>query len=335
MPYAGNANRPDSKISEVFGQGLSVMKAAPVISLGLSVLLGAAALIIGRGWLFPGSENAQASQSYQPATVSAQEPKMRSLLVSRGDIESGMMITPDLVTTDEWPESARPAGALDSPDDLLPQAGQMPFARGFIAAGEPLLAAKLAYEPPRRYLAQDIPEGKRAASISVTLETGVAGFVLPGNRVDINAFKKMAGETGPDAFDATPLLKGALVLAVDQYFDKHAEGALPSRVVTLALSEEEVLKVTSAARDSQLGLALIGDDEAKTLEETQIPQAEPRQMTVSRTVSPPAPRVSRVSKPAPKPKPVPKPAQRVKVDVVHGIDKETVEAPVAGEGAAS
>ena len=313
------------------------MKAAPVISLGLSVLLGAAALFIGRGWLFPGGDSADASQASQPAAIVETRPVTRSLLVARGDIESGMMITPDLVEAGEWPESLFPAGALESPSELLPQEGYMPVARGFIAAGEPVLAAKLAYEPPRRYLAQDIPEGKRAASISVTLETGVAGFVLPGNRVDINAFEKRIGETGPDAFRARPLLKGVLVLAVDQYFDTHAEGALPSRVVTLALSEEEVLKVTSAARDSQLGLSLIGDDEARKLEDGDVQAPAPAPVAAARPARPAKPRVTRASQPAPKPapKPEPKPALRVNVDVVHGTDKETVEAPVAGEGAAS
>lgn len=333
MPYGAGANPQDSEISEVFGQGLSVMKAAPVISLGLSVLLGAAALVIGRGWLFPGSEAAQASQTVQPAAATSPQLDMRTLLVAKGDIETGMMITPDLVTTGKWPEQAWPAGALENPADLLPRDGQMPVARGFIAAGEPLLTAKFAYEPPRRYLAQDIPEGKRAASISVTLETGVAGFVLPGNRVDINAFRKKEGETGPDAYEAMPLLKGVLVLAVDQYFDTRVEGALPSRVVTLALSEEEVLKVTSAARDSQLGLALIGDDESAQLEDTPAPEVKPTRKTVSRSVRQTAPGLRPVRAPAPKP--APKLAQRVKVDVVHGIDKQTVDTPVAQDGAAS
>lgn len=317
------------------------MKLAPIISLGVSLLLGVAALVIGRGWLFPESEKAGATQAAPTRPAVEKAPAMQPVLVARSDIETGMMVTVDLVESGEWPLAAGLPDPLEDASQLAPQDGAMPVARGFIAAGEPILPAKLAYQPPRRYLAQDIPEGKRAASISVTLETGVAGFVLPGNRVDINVFEPNPGGEGPDAFEAEPLLKGVQVLAVDQNFEVHAEGAMPSRTVTLALSEDEVLKVTSAARDSQLGLALIGDDEARKLEKAEDADdrqaPEPKPVRASRTASRPAPKPRRVKRavPARAPTPKPRPAERTEIDVVHGTEKQTVETPVAGEGAAS
>jgi pilus assembly protein CpaB len=315
------------------------MKAAPVISLGLSVILGVAALIIGRGWLFPGSEVADATQ-LPPEQPVAQQPVMtRPVLLAREGIEPGTLVTPELVEAGDWPVSLELPAALRRTDELAARDGVAPVARGFIAAGEPLLEAKLAYEPPRRYLAQNIPKGKRAASITVTLETGVAGFVLPGNRVDINAFKPNPGATGPQAYKGETLLKGVLVLAVDQNFDTYGEGAMPSRVVTLALSEAEVLKISSAARDSQLGLALIGDEETDILEAREKGEQEtarqPAPAAIAQPTSKRAPAAHRAVPRAPAPTPKPRPAMRTEVDVVHGTDRQTVETPVASEGAAS
>lgn len=295
------------------------MKLAPALSLGLAIILGAAALLIGRGYLGGGSE-AEASSTVAE-TVPA-EAQMTEILVAAVDIEMSAPLTPDMVVAKPWPNAAMPLDALRDPSELMLPGDQPMFANGFIAAGEPILGRKLVIEAPRYNLASIIPEGFRAISIGVTMETGVAGFVLPGDRVDITAFVQVPGKTGPDAFSAKPLLSGVLVLAIDQIFNDTVEGAKPSNTVTLALTPDQARMLAAAARDSRLGLALIGEDEAEKLE-TDDPAAVPTLADLTRPkprpVKPRPPRLE-VRRPSGPPK-------QVSVEVIHGTTAESVVTP--------
>lgn len=301
------------------------MKALPVISLVLSIILGLVAFAISQGWLFAGSQQGGATAASQasPAPVATTR-----ILVARGDIALGEQVTAERIGFTDWPAERVPSGALTSKAAFAFDTDQAPFASGFIADGEPLLPPKLLEAPPRQTLSKMIPEGLRAVTIEVSLETGVAGFVLPGDRVDITAFDRVPGEVGPDSVRPVPMIENVKVLAVDQTYGRQQEGAIPSRFVTLALTPEDGRKVAAASRDAKLALALIGEDEAKAAEVT-----KPRVMSVVRAEPaqaprPPSParelRPGRVqSTPPPRPGP-----ENVRIEVVHGEASETVTAPV-------
>jgi len=300
------------------------MKPAPVISLALSVLLGAAALLIWRGDIF-GNRDAEAASV--PARTVAAEPDMVEILVALEDMEMAAPVLPEMVTMKKWPAEAVPTDALRSPAELILPGDQPLFTNGFIVAGEPILGRKLVIEAPRYNLAGLIPEGLRAISISVTLETGVAGFILPGDRVDIIAFVPNPGGTGPDAFKAEPMLSGVLILAIDQVFNDTIEGAKPSNTVTIAVTPDQARRVSAAARESRLGLALIGEAEAEKLEDdapAPVPTLAELTKPRPKALKPRPPRLVR-----PRPPEVPK---TVAVEVIHGTTTEKVETANAEAG---
>jgi pilus assembly protein CpaB len=124
-------------------------------------------------------------------------------------------------------------------------------------------------------------------SIVVRNDTGVAGFVLPGDRVDVNEFVplKIEGSTPEDArisanVIAKPVLRYVTVLAVDQTFAHDLEGARPSNTVTLEVTPEDALLLGAASQRAALGLALIGrkEERAETVQ-TPAPQPAPRAQT--------------------------------------------------------
>ena len=303
------------------------MKLAPIISLGLSVILGAAALFIWRGDIF-GSREAEATSVPPPRVVA--EPEMVEILVALEDMDMAAPVLPELVVAKKWPADAVPVDALRSATELTLPGGQPLFTNGFIVAGEPILGRKLVIEPPRYNLAAMIPEGFRAISIAVTLETGVAGVVLPGDRVDITAFVPNPGSTGPDAFRAEPLLSGVRVLAIDQVFNDTVEGAKPSNTVTIEVTPEQARLVSAAARESRLGLALIGEDEAEKLKDD-APKPVPTLAELTKpkpaAVKSRPPKLERPSPPA-----IPK---TVNVEVIHGTMTEKVETANAEAGGQS
>ncbi len=232
------------------------MKAAPLISLGVSVLLGAGAIFFGRA--FMSGEAPDASASAAPAVA------MTTVLVMTSTVEPGALIDPKFVKEVEWPERAVPEGALKNVSELGPKA----YSRGLMVPGEPLLLPKIDTTGSVLTLAAGITPGMRAVSIVVRNDTGVSGFVLPGDRVDVNEFMELEDAGGrPEGSRisanilARPVLRHVKVLAVDQSFEANLEGAKPSQTVTLEVTPDDALVIGAASQRASLGLALISRDE--------------------------------------------------------------------------
>lgn len=291
-----------------------MMKYVPAISLGLSLVLGIAAyLLLKTGGNAPDRAlELAAVQVAEPAPV----PDTLPVLVLKSEVLAGEPVTPDLTRTRDWPADLVPEGAITQAEALFGPAGSPLLAQMDMIPGELLVAEKLGEFPPRRMLSKSIPDGFRAVSIAVTTETGVAGFVLPGDRVDITAFVPVPGQTGPDAYRSRPLLENVLVLGIDQIMGTSVQGAMPSSLVTLALKPEDAQLVTAASRESRLGLALIGQEELENKEEKE----EEETPAVQRPRPVAAPVVRRVPQPV-------QPAT-ARVTVVHGTNAETVTTPV-------
>ena len=261
------------------------MKAIPLISLGLSLALGAGAIFFGREFMGSGTQEANAS-------VAAPAIQMTQIVVARAAIEPGKLIDPAMVEMRDWPASAVPPGALLAVSDL----GEKAYSRGLMVPGEPLLTEKIDTTGSVLTLAANIQPGMRAVSIVVANDTGVAGFVLPGDRVDVNEFveQKDVRAAPEDARRsanvlAQPVLKAVKVLAVDQTFESGLEGARPSNTVTLEVTPQDALLLGAASRRAALGLALIGREEelAEVIEAPKVvkkPQTRPARKPTTATV---------------------------------------------------
>lgn len=232
------------------------MKAAPLISLGVSVLLGAGAIFFGRSFLANDGKSVHAEAA--PAVA------MTKVLVMTATLEPGAVINPQFVKEVDWPLASVPEGALRNISDLGPKA----YSRGLMVPGEPLLAPKIDTTGAVLTLASAIQPGMRAVSIVVRADTGVSGFVLPGDRVDVNEFMDLdetkghvEGSRVSANILARPVLRHVKVLAVDQTFDPNLEGAKPSQTVTLEVTPEDALALGAASQRAALGLALISRDE--------------------------------------------------------------------------
>lgn len=296
-----------------------MMKYAPAVSLALSVLLGIAAFLLLRGG---NSSEAQPVAGLERAAP-AERIRTQDILIVTAELVAGEAVLAEHVSARAWPADMLPEGAV-SEISILQNPSFPMIAQAPLFPGEPLLATKIAPTPPRRMLSQDIPDGMRAVSIAVTLETAVAGFVLPGDRVDLTVFEAVPGQTGPDAFEARPLLENVLVLAVDQIMGNTVQGARPSSYVTMALTPDDAQEITAVARQERISLALIGQDEIERREDAEEAAEEPE----------PAPRpappriIYRTVQAPPPPRP-----EFTQIRVVHGTSSSTITAPVAPDAA--
>ena len=187
-------------------------------------------------------------QNVQVKTVSL---PTRPVVVAAADLELGAELRADDLRVVLWPESAMPMGAFANPEDVVGRGLVMP-----VIQNEPILPMKLAGKGAGSGLTVVIPEGKRAVSVRVNEVIGVAGYVLPGTRVDVLA---TASPTDKRQDTTTKLvLSNVQVLAAGTKLEQDGEQGKPVsvNVVTLLVTPEEAEKLTLGATEGKIQLAL-------------------------------------------------------------------------------
>jgi pilus assembly protein CpaB len=197
----------------------------------------------------------------------ASQGEMAKVVIAALNIDRGTLVTSDFVTTREYPKNFVPAGAVLTVEDALDRSAFMT-----IAKDEPILESKLSPKGHRGMAAQ-IPKGMRAFTINTpNVASGVAGFVLPGNKVDVlltvasSNFGTTAGDpTGGGT--TTTLLQNIEILAVDQRIEAPAENKVDTkelRSVTLLVTPDEAAKLDLGQNKGTLHLSLRNPEDDKT-----------------------------------------------------------------------
>lgn len=179
------------------------------------------------------------------------------------DIPRGGLITSDVVRTREWRKEDVPQGALTKPEDSVERCALVPLAKG-----EVILEGKLASKGAGRGLAALVPSGMRAFTILAPhLASGVAGFVLPGNRVDVLLTINTFGDTDLNGGGiTTTLLQKVEILAVDQRLDAPSENKVDPkelRSVTLLVTPDQAAKLDLGQNRGTLHLSLRNPEDIK------------------------------------------------------------------------
>lgn len=216
-----------------------------LIFLGLAVVMGLTAAWIAREF-GPSSEEAKL------ASV-----RMTPVVVVRTNVPVASSLTVAQLKLVDWPASHVPTGALGSIDDATARITRRPLAQG-----EPVLEAALYPTGAAGGLGAVISDHYRAVSVKVDNVIGVAGFVVPGSRVDVLATIRRVDLKRALPFSKV-ILQDVRVLAVDQKLEevKSGDPELVS-VVTLEVSPVQAEHLIYAAHEGRLQLALRspGDD---------------------------------------------------------------------------
>lgn len=188
--------------------------------------------------------------SEAPTPLEATVSSARTAVVATRDLPVGAIVRREDVKTIDWPGSAVPQG-------FAAEAGEV-VGRGLITEvreNEPLLEWKLAQREAGGGLSITIPEGMRAVSVGVDEVIGVAGFVLPGTRVDVLVTVVPSSDRMQTI--TRTILKNIRALTADQQYQQDIDGE-PSyvTVVTLLVTPEQAEALTLAATEGQIQLAL-------------------------------------------------------------------------------
>lgn len=202
---------------------------------------GAAAVAVGR--MRPTSGTSSSTQ------------EMTQVVVAAVDISRGRTLTEKDLSTRQWPKNVLPKGVVADIQQAVDRAALIP-----VVAGEPLFETKLASKESGRGLAALVPPGMRAYTIQAKgVATNIAGFALPGNRVDVllNLHGRENDDSGGGS--TTTLLQSVEILAVGQALDAPAENKVkPSEIqsVTLLVTPEQAALLDLGQAAGQLSLSL-------------------------------------------------------------------------------
>jgi pilus assembly protein CpaB len=192
--------------------------------------------------------------------AAAPVPVGPKVLVAKKALPVGTIIDADSFGFQPWPkELMQGAYYVDGQPDAKNLAGTV--VRYAIAAGQPITRGSLVGPQDRGFLAAALGPGMRAVTVMVNNTTGVAGFVFPGDHVDLVLTQQVqGGGDGPALRVSETIVRNVRVLATDQRFtDKDEDGKTAVRTfsnVTFEVTPKIAEKIAVAQSVGQLSLSL-------------------------------------------------------------------------------
>jgi pilus assembly protein CpaB len=152
-----------------------------------------------------------------------------------------------------WPARNPVNGAFADPDKLLDRGVITP-----IGENEPITDTKVASVEAGAGLPPVIPSGMRAISVRVNEVIGVAGFVVPGTRVDVLVTVREADKTSDEPMTRTVVSNVQVLTAGTKFDQENAKDGkpIPTSVVTLMVLPEDAERIALASNEGRITLAL-------------------------------------------------------------------------------
>lgn len=258
---------------------------------GIVLLLASLLLATGAGW-------AAYEYLHQVPQGQPEAPDTVPVVVASKDVTFGTKLDDDHLDVVEFPKESVPRGAYTAVDSVLEQTSKV-----FLVEGEPVLASKLS--DVGGGLSVMVRPNMRAISVEIDQVSGVSGFVLPGDRVDVITTIKNAG--GANVAVTKTVLQNAEVLAAGTTTEEKGKRTITTQAVTLLVDPDGAESVALGQAQGEMHLVLRNpvDHEIVEVKPTDTRKlmglSAPKKKTTTRR------RPVRSTKPTPKPAPKPEP----------------------------
>lgn len=175
----------------------------------------------------------------------------QAVVVAAADLALGTELHKEDLAVVNFPMGQAPGGSFTKPNDVI--------GRGLITSvvkNEPILPGKLASREAGAGLPPIIPDGMRAVSVRVNDVIGVAGYVLPGTRVDVVCTQSPTSQ--PQDATSKVILSNVQVLTAGTRMEQDQEKGkpMPVTVVTLLVYPEQSERLALASTEGKIQLAL-------------------------------------------------------------------------------
>lgn len=220
------------------------------------LLVGALIVAIGTAFM---ARSIFAGAGAPQADAAQVEPKGPKVLVAQRALPVGTIITADSVAYQAWPKDmVQDAYFLNGEADVSKLLGTV--VRFPITAGEPITQGALVAPGDRGFLAAALGPGMRAVTVPVSAKTGVAGFVFPGDHVDLVLTQTIKSADGEPLRASETIIRNLRVLATDQSTEtEKADGKTVVRTfktVTVEVTPKIAEKIAVAQTIGTLSLSL-------------------------------------------------------------------------------
>jgi len=216
------------------------VRANNMIILFVAIFMGGIAAFLARNWLL---SHSQSTTAENPGTI----------VVASAPLGFGVALTESNVLEIPWASSTLPEGAFATKQGLLKDGRRVVLSQ--LDRNEPILRSKVTAPGQRGSLSALLDEDKRAVTVRVDDVRGVAGFILPGDHVDVVLIRTENGAARNQSYSDI-LLEQVKVLAVDQVVNERQEAPTVAKAVTLEVTAEQAQKVLLATNIGHLSLIL-------------------------------------------------------------------------------
>src|SRR5216684_4236293 len=224
-----------------------------IIFIAVALLVSGLTMWFGRSYLEAQRLAALDAQRQAPA---AQQPSTM-VLVAKGNLSAGQFVRPENLRWQPWPDDGvAPSYIVQGQRQLEDFIGAV--VRSAVGDGEPITETRLVRKTDRGFLASVLHPGYRAVTVNLTPSSGIAGFLFPGDHVDVivtlspQSEEKDGGKTH------------------DKRADDQNKDIVIGRAATLEVTpkQAEVVAVVSAVGQITLSLRSLARDEAEAAAES-------------------------------------------------------------------
>lgn len=223
------------------------MRKSTFIMIAVAAVFGLMAVFVAQAWL---NRQAEARMKSLEAQAQRKPVAAQTLVVAAKPLRFGNELNESALKEISWPEGPLPRGAFRTVAELL--TGGRRVVLGAIEPNEPVLVSKVTGAGQRATLSAIIGEGMKAVTIRVNDVEGVAGFVLPGDRVDILMTRQLEKTQAMNDV----VLQNARVLAIDQLADDRSDKPSVAKAVTVEVDINGAQRLSLASQVGSLSLAL-------------------------------------------------------------------------------
>lgn len=217
------------------------MRLRGILLLLLALVIGVTAVYLARGWI--------EAQVPAPVVITEDKVPLTTVVVARRNLYFGDRLREDFLEERPWPSETLPEGSFAKIEELTTE--ERVVIRQ-IARNEPILRGKITGEDGRASLSAQITASMRAITIRVNDILGVAGFVLPGDRVDL----LLTREVSDNAPVTSILLQNVKILGIDQNADEATDGTQLGNAATMEVTPEQAQRIVLATTVGEISLAL-------------------------------------------------------------------------------
>jgi pilus assembly protein CpaB len=226
------------------------MNIRTLLTMAVAVVLGLLAVFLVRNYI---------GQAQRTPAQAAGPGGTKAIVVAAAPIQRGAALAPNLLKVVSYPADAVPPGAVGSVAELGAPGPNGRLSLRSLSPNEPILMSQVTGPGGKVTLAAVVASGMRAVTVRSNDVAGVAGFVLPGDRVDILL-------TRPNADQGQPvtqvLAENVRVLGVDQLADDTTDKPVVARAVTIEVTPDQadILSLAQAVGSVSFTLRHVADD---------------------------------------------------------------------------